>query len=124
MPAKCSNKDPKSQQSEKPIKSRAAFARLAKDDIHCNMYAKQLKGGSKKVSVRYKIGTQKRNKTWKSENPYSYANSISEPTFPDWYNKNVKIEKKETSPDPIPQEIVIPDIVQPDPSRKSGRRNG
>ncbi|CAG8668414.1 9747_t:CDS:1, partial [Diversispora eburnea] len=49
------SKDPNSQQSEKPIKSRAPPSRLTKEDIDCIMYAKELKGGSKKVSEWYRI---------------------------------------------------------------------
>ncbi|RHZ67212.1 hypothetical protein Glove_302g55 [Diversispora epigaea] len=67
MAPKKSNKDPESQQLEKPIKSRPPPSRLAKSDIDCIMYAKELKGGSKKVSEWYKISTQKCNKIWKSE---------------------------------------------------------
>jgi hypothetical protein len=85
MAPKKSNKDPDSQQSEKPTKPRPPLVRLAKDDISCILYAKALKGGSKKVSEWYRIGTQRCNKIWKSEDPYSYANSIGDPNLPDWY---------------------------------------
>ncbi|RHZ51636.1 hypothetical protein Glove_476g17 [Diversispora epigaea] len=103
MAPKKSNKDPDSQQSEKPTKSRPPLTRLAKQDIECIMYAKMLKGGSKKVSEWYKIGTPKCNKIWKSENPYSYANSIEDANLPDWYPNNTKIEKAGISPEPTSQ---------------------
>ncbi|CAG8645876.1 6337_t:CDS:2, partial [Diversispora eburnea] len=37
------SKDPNTQQSEKSIKSRAPLSRLAKEDIDCIMYIKELK---------------------------------------------------------------------------------
>ncbi|CAG8599875.1 541_t:CDS:2 [Diversispora eburnea] len=57
------------------------------------MYAKELKGGSKKVSEWYRIGTQKCNKIWN------------------------KFEKVNTSPEPTPQIDILkkPDIAKPDP---------
>ncbi|RHZ50317.1 hypothetical protein Glove_501g12 [Diversispora epigaea] len=48
---------------------------------------------------------------WTSSNPYEDANSIGEPNLPDWYNKNDKSEEAKTSPEPTPQEIIIPDII-------------
>ncbi|CAG8651624.1 4833_t:CDS:2, partial [Diversispora eburnea] len=43
MVPKRSSKDPDSQQSEKPTKSKPALARLAKDDITVILYVKELK---------------------------------------------------------------------------------
>ncbi|CAG8642615.1 1168_t:CDS:2, partial [Diversispora eburnea] len=43
------SKDPDIQQSENSIKSRAPLPHLAKEDIDCIMYAKELKSGFKKV---------------------------------------------------------------------------
>ncbi|RHZ78309.1 hypothetical protein Glove_166g5 [Diversispora epigaea] len=88
MPSKRTNKDTDSKQSDKTIKSRQAPTR-----------------GSKKVSEWYKIGTQKCNKIWKSEDPHSYANLIGNLNLPEWYSKNTKFEKEETSPDLTPQGI-------------------
>ncbi|RHZ88178.1 hypothetical protein Glove_26g328 [Diversispora epigaea] len=122
MAPKKSNKDPDSQQSEKPTKSRPPLVRLAKADIECIIYARDLKGGSKKVSEWYKIGTQKCNKIWKSEDPYSYANSIGKPNLPDWYPNNTKIEKAEISPEPTPQEIITPEKPKPDPIEVKRKR--
>ncbi|CAG8608997.1 7992_t:CDS:2, partial [Diversispora eburnea] len=123
MAPKKSNKDTDSKQLEKNIKSRPPLARLAKEDIDCIMYARDLKGGSKKVSEWYKIGNPKCNKIWKSEDPYSYANSIGEPNLPEWYIKNTKI-----SPDPAQceltksQEIDIPEEPKPDPIEVKRKR--
>ncbi|CAG8724128.1 24160_t:CDS:1 [Dentiscutata erythropus] len=122
MAPKKSNKNPDSQQSEKPTKSRPPLVRLAKADIECIIYARDLKGGSKKVSEWYKIGTQKCNKIWKSEDPYSYANSIGKPNLPDWYPNNTKIEKTEISPEPTPQEIITPEEPKPDPIEVKRKR--
>ncbi|RHZ76233.1 hypothetical protein Glove_199g98 [Diversispora epigaea] len=125
MAPKKTNKDPDSQLSEKPTKSRPPLARLAKDDITAILYAKELKGGSKKVSEWYKIGTPKCNKIWKSENPYSYANSIEDANLPDWYPNNTKIEKAGISPEPTPQEIITPEepvIIKPDPIEVKRKR--
>ncbi|RHZ59862.1 hypothetical protein Glove_360g23 [Diversispora epigaea] len=83
MAPKKSNKNPDSQQSEKPTKLRPPL---------CN----------------------KINKIWKSEDPYSYANSIGKPNLPDWYPNNTKIEKAEISPEPTPQEIITPEEPKPD----------
>ncbi|RHZ49136.1 hypothetical protein Glove_529g4 [Diversispora epigaea] len=91
MASKKSNKDTDSKQLEKNIKSRPPLARLAKEDINCIMYARDLK------------------------DPYSYANSIGEPNLPEWYIKNTKI-----SSDPVQceltksQEIDIPEEPKPD----------
>src|SRR6185436_6828884 len=117
MTLKRTSKDPDTQQSEKSIKSRALPSRLAKEDIDCIMYAKQLKSGSKKVSEWYKIGIPKCNKIWKSENPYSYANSIEDANSPNWYINNSKFEKVDTSPELTPQIDIPkkPDIVKLDP---------
>ncbi|CAG8635753.1 11513_t:CDS:2, partial [Diversispora eburnea] len=125
MAPKKTNKDPDSQLSEKPTKSRSALAQLAKDDITAILYTKELKGGSKKVSEWYKIGTPKCNKIWKSENPYSYVNSIEDANLPNWYPNNTKIEKARISPELTPQrelakgqEIITPKepvIIKPDP---------
>ncbi|CAG8596363.1 1174_t:CDS:2, partial [Diversispora eburnea] len=120
MAPKKSNKDPDSQLSEKPTKSRPPLARLAKDDITAILYAKELKGGSKKVSEWYKIGNPKCNKIWKSEDPYSYANSIGDPNLPDWYPKNIS-----EPPNPTPQEIITseePVIIKPDPIEVKRKR--
>ncbi|RHZ82910.1 hypothetical protein Glove_103g255 [Diversispora epigaea] len=125
MAPKKSNKNPDSQQSEKLIKPRPPLVRLAKDDISCILYAKALKGESKKVSEWYKIGNPKCNKIWKSEDPYSYANSIGEPNLPEWYPTNTKIEKTESAPEPVFQEIDIPEesvIVKPDPIEVKRKR--
>ncbi|RHZ56130.1 hypothetical protein Glove_406g18 [Diversispora epigaea] len=103
MAPKKFNKNPDSKQSEKPIKSRPPLARLAKQDIECIMYAKQLKGGSKKVSEWYKIDAN----------------------LPDWYPSNTKIEKTEISPEPMPQEIITPEkpvIIKPDPIEVKRKR--
>ncbi|CAG8636244.1 1463_t:CDS:1, partial [Diversispora eburnea] len=121
------SKDPDTQQLEKSIKSRAPPSRLAKEDIDCIMYAKELKGGSKKVLEWYKIGIQKCNKIWKSENPYSYANSIEDANLPNWYINNSKFEKVDTSPKPTSQIDISkkPDIVKPDPIEvKKMRKQG
>ncbi|RHZ78697.1 hypothetical protein Glove_158g10 [Diversispora epigaea] len=125
MAPKKFNKDPDPQQSEKSIKSRPPLTRLAKEDIDCILYVKELKGGSKKVSEWYKIGTSKCNKIWKSENPYSYANSIEDANLPDWYSNNTKIEKAGISPEPMPQEIISPEepvIIKPDPIKVKRKR--
>ncbi|CAG8454039.1 15017_t:CDS:1 [Acaulospora colombiana] len=122
MAPKKSNKDPDSKQSEKPIKSRTPLARLAKEDIECIMYAKALKGGSKKVSEWYRIGAQRCIKIWKSEDPYSYANSIGEPNLPEWYPTNTKIKKAESMPEPASQEIDIPEEPKPDPIKEKRKR--
>ncbi|CAG8652609.1 11418_t:CDS:2, partial [Diversispora eburnea] len=77
----------------------------------------ELKGGSKKVLEWYRIGIQKCNKIWKSENPYSYANSIEDVNLPNWYINNSKFEKVNISPE-LTSQIDIPkkpNIVNPDP---------
>ncbi|RHZ57350.1 hypothetical protein Glove_390g35 [Diversispora epigaea] len=120
MTPKKSSKDPDSQQSEKNTKSRAPLAQLVKDDIDAILYAKDLKGGSKKVSEWYKISTPKCNKIWKSEDPYSYANSIGDPNLPDWYSKNIG-----GAPELTPQEIITPEehaIIKPDPINVKRKR--
>ncbi|RHZ80457.1 hypothetical protein Glove_135g88 [Diversispora epigaea] len=122
MAPKKSNKDPDSKQSEKLIKPRPPLVRLAKQDIDAILYAKALKGGSKKVSEWYKIGNPKCNKIWKSEDPYSYANSIGEPNLPEWYTTNTKIEKAESAPEPVSQEIDIPEEPKPDPIEVKRKR--
>ncbi|CAG8817333.1 17798_t:CDS:2, partial [Dentiscutata erythropus] len=76
---------------EKLTKSRPPLAQLAKQDIKCIMYAKQLKGGSKKVSEWYKIGSPKCNKIWN------------------------KFEKAEIAPKLTPQEIITPEEPKPEP---------
>ncbi|CAG8617869.1 7875_t:CDS:1 [Diversispora eburnea] len=125
MVSKRSSKDHDSQQSEKLTKSRPALARLAKDDITAILYVKELKGESKKVSEWYKIGTPKYNKIWKSENSYSYANSIEDANLPNWYPNNTKIEKAEILPEPMPQEIITPEkpvIIKSDPIEVKRKR--
>ncbi|CAG8652079.1 5092_t:CDS:1, partial [Diversispora eburnea] len=63
------------------------------------------------------IGTQKCNKIWKSENPYSYANLIKDANLPNWYINNSKFEKVNTSSELTPQIDISkkPDIIKPDP---------
>ncbi|RHZ87093.1 hypothetical protein Glove_40g146 [Diversispora epigaea] len=120
MAPKKSNKNTDSKQLEKNIKSRPPLARLAKEDIDCIIYARDLKGGSKKVSEWYKIGNPKCNKIWKSEDPYSYANSIGDPNLPDWYPENISEPLNPTS-----QEIITskePVIIKPDPIEVKRKR--
>ncbi|CAG8631056.1 5015_t:CDS:1, partial [Diversispora eburnea] len=49
------SKDLDTQQSENSIKSRAPPSHLAKEDIDCIMYARELKSESKKVLEWYRI---------------------------------------------------------------------
>ncbi|CAG8803870.1 24385_t:CDS:2 [Dentiscutata erythropus] len=110
MTPKRTSKDPNTQQSKKSIKSRAPPSRLAKEDIDYII-----------------IGIQKCNKIWKSENPYSYANSIEDVNLPNWYINNSKFEKVNTSPKLTPQIDIPkkPDIVKPDPIEvKKMRKQG
>ncbi|CAG8621338.1 3326_t:CDS:2 [Diversispora eburnea] len=94
MTPKKLNKDPNSQLLEKPTKSRPPLARLAKDDITVILYAKELKGESKKVSKWYKIGT----------------------------SNNTKIEKVEIFPELTPQEIITPEKPKPNPNKIKRKR--
>ena len=74
------------------------------------------------------IGSVTIKKIWTSFNPYKYANSISELNLSDWYNKSIKFEKAETSPELTSQKIVIPkkhNIVEPDFIKiKRKKKNG
>ncbi|RHZ72024.1 hypothetical protein Glove_248g48 [Diversispora epigaea] len=54
--------------------------------------------------------------------PYSYANSIGEPNLPEWYTTNTKIEKAESAPEPVSQEIDIPEEPKPDPIEVKRKR--
>jgi len=129
MPPKKSKKD----DSAKSSKKRTIPSRLAKTDIDAILFAEELKAGIKKVNTHYHIGSTTIKKIWASSNPYEHANSIGEPNLPEWYNKNVKIEKSEPSFNasqemvlPVETKLLVkepePEIVKKDPSEKRRKK--